>query len=180
VRGRPIAEVTGDTVGGDPGKPCPDLRLNADVLASSIVIETRDVDPRSCSVDEGTIVVDGTSVGALREDEIAAASSGISLIPTKLLAFAIVASVSGLAGAFFRAMLGVVTPETFQFAVSFTVLSTFFLGGIGNIAGVAVGAGGGGTCDAIACGDAIVNGLSSGSNGICDATVNADAAGPVA
>src|SRR5438093_5455002 len=39
----------------EPRGPCPDLRLNADVLASSIIIETRDVDPRSCSVAEGTI-----------------------------------------------------------------------------------------------------------------------------
>ena len=39
----------------DPGGPCPDLRLNVDVLRQSIVIESREVDPRSCSVNEGTI-----------------------------------------------------------------------------------------------------------------------------
>lgn len=39
----------------DHGGPCPDLRLNVDVLKQSIVIETRDVDARSCSVNEGTI-----------------------------------------------------------------------------------------------------------------------------
>jgi hypothetical protein len=43
----------------DPGGPCPDLKLNADVLKQSIFIETRDVDDHSCSVNEGTILSGG-------------------------------------------------------------------------------------------------------------------------
>jgi branched-chain amino acid transport system permease protein len=77
---------------------------------------------------------------AIREDEVAASATGVNPVSTKLLAFAIGASVSGFAGAFFGAMLGTVSPENFQFAVSVTVLSTVVLGGIGNIAGVCVGA----------------------------------------
>ncbi|MBV8194595.1 MAG: hypothetical protein JOY80_03620, partial [Candidatus Dormibacteraeota bacterium] len=77
---------------------------------------------------------------AIREDEIAAASMGVNPISTKLLAFSMGASVSGFAGAFFGAMYGSVSPDTFQFAVSITALSTVVLGGIGNIAGVTVGA----------------------------------------
>jgi branched-chain amino acid transport system permease protein len=77
---------------------------------------------------------------AIREDEIAAASIGVNPISTKLLAFSIGASVSGFAGAFFGAMYGSVSPDTFQFAVSITALSTVVLGGIGNIVGVTVGA----------------------------------------
>ncbi|MCA1683394.1 MAG: branched-chain amino acid ABC transporter permease, partial [Actinobacteria bacterium] len=77
---------------------------------------------------------------AIREDEVAAAATGINPVSTKLLAFAIGASVSGFAGAFFGAMLGSVTPENFEFAVSVTALSTVVLGGIGNITGVVVGA----------------------------------------
>ncbi len=77
---------------------------------------------------------------AIREDEVAAAATGINTVSTKLLAFAIGASVSGFAGAFFGAMLGTVTPDNFQFAVSVTVLATVVLGGIGSIAGVVVGA----------------------------------------
>jgi branched-chain amino acid transport system permease protein len=77
---------------------------------------------------------------AIREDEVAAASVGVNPITTKLLAFSIGASVSGFAGAFFGAMFGNVSPDTFQFAVSITALSTVVLGGIGNIAGVTVGA----------------------------------------
>ena len=77
---------------------------------------------------------------AVREDEIAASATGINTVSTKLLAFAIGASVSGLAGAFYGAFLGIVTPEDFEFAVSVTALSTVVLGGIGNNSGAAVGA----------------------------------------
>jgi branched-chain amino acid transport system permease protein len=76
---------------------------------------------------------------AIREDEIAASAMGINTVTTKLLAFAIGASVSGFAGAFFGAMLGTVTPENFSFAVSVTAISTVVLGGIGNITGATVG-----------------------------------------
>jgi branched-chain amino acid transport system permease protein len=77
---------------------------------------------------------------AIREDEVAAAATGINTVGGKLLAFAIGASVSGFAGAFFGAMLGTVTPDNFEFAVSVTALTTVVLGGIGNITGVIVGA----------------------------------------
>ena len=76
---------------------------------------------------------------ALREDEVAAAATGINTTATKLLAFAIGASVSGLAGAFYGSMVGIVSPEAFSFSVSVAVLSIIVLGGIGNIPGVLVG-----------------------------------------
>src|SRR5207253_3802503 len=68
------------------------------------------------------------------------AATGVNPVTTKLLAFAIGASVSGFAGAFFGAELGSITPDSFQFAVSVTVLSMVVLGGLGNNAGVAAGA----------------------------------------
>ena len=77
---------------------------------------------------------------AIREDEVAASATGINTVSGKLLAFAIGASVSGFAGAFYGAELGIVTPEDFRFAVSVTALTIVVLGGIGNITGVAVGA----------------------------------------
>ncbi|HEY6379675.1 MAG TPA: hypothetical protein VI316_10905 [Candidatus Dormibacteraeota bacterium] len=76
---------------------------------------------------------------AIREDEIAAAATGINTVSTKLLAFAIGASVSGLAGSFYGAQLGVVTPEDFEFAVSVTALTTVVLGGLGSNTGAALG-----------------------------------------
>jgi ABC-type branched-subunit amino acid transport system permease subunit len=77
---------------------------------------------------------------AIREDELAAASSGINTVTTKLLAFALGASTAGLAGVFNASRLGIVTPDQFGFAVSFTVLAMVVLGGMGNAWGVAVGA----------------------------------------
>ncbi len=77
---------------------------------------------------------------ALREDELAAASMGINTVTTKLLAFAIGASTAGLAGVFYAAKLGSVTPDQFKFQVSFTALAMVVLGGMGNIWGVAAGA----------------------------------------
>jgi ABC-type branched-subunit amino acid transport system permease subunit len=77
---------------------------------------------------------------AVREDELAAASSGVNTVTTKLLAFALGASTAGLAGVFNASKLGIVTPDQFGFSVSFTVLAMVVLGGMGNVWGVAIGA----------------------------------------
>ena len=82
----------------------------------------------------------GRSWQAIREDELAAASNGINTVTTKLLAFALGASVAGLAGVFNASKLIFVSPDQFLFQVSFTVLAMVVLGGIGNMWGVALGA----------------------------------------
>ena len=82
----------------------------------------------------------GRAWNAIREDELAAAASGINTVTTKLLAFAIGATTAGLAGVFNASKLTIVSPEQFLFAVSFIVLAMVILGGMGNIWGVAAGA----------------------------------------
>ena len=77
---------------------------------------------------------------AIREDEVAAAAMGINTVTTKLLAFAIGASFSGFAGAYYGASFGLVSPDDFLFIVSITVLVMIVLGGMGNIPGVIIGA----------------------------------------
>jgi branched-chain amino acid transport system permease protein len=77
---------------------------------------------------------------AIREDEVAAAAMGINTVTTKLLAFAIGASFSGFAGAYYGASFDLVSPDDFLFVVSITVLVMIVLGGMGNIPGVIVGA----------------------------------------
>jgi branched-chain amino acid transport system permease protein len=77
---------------------------------------------------------------AIREDEVAAAAMGINTVTTKLLAFAIGASFSGFAGAYYGASFGLVSPDDFLFLVSITVLVMIVLGGMGNIPGVIIGA----------------------------------------
>src|SRR6266699_3517105 len=77
---------------------------------------------------------------AIREDEIAAASSGVNLVNTKLFAFAAGAFFSGIAGAFHTAKLGSVSPDNFSFGDSVIFLAMVVIGGIGSIPGVIVGA----------------------------------------
>jgi ABC-type branched-subunit amino acid transport system permease subunit len=77
---------------------------------------------------------------AIREDEIAAASSGINLVNTKLFAFGAGAFFSGIAGAYHAAKLGGVTPDSFGFGDSVIYLAMVVIGGIGSIPGVIVGA----------------------------------------
>src|SRR5438876_4307973 len=77
---------------------------------------------------------------AIREDEVAAAAMGINTVTTKLLAFGIGASFSGFAGAFYGANVSLVSPDSFLFIVSITVLVMVVLGGMSNISGVIIGA----------------------------------------
>ena len=77
---------------------------------------------------------------AIREDEIAAEAMGVNRTKLKLLAFAIGASFAGVTGTFYVAKLQTATPEMFMFPVSIMILVMIVLGGIGNVAGVVVGA----------------------------------------
>ena len=77
---------------------------------------------------------------AANEDEVAAVSSGINLVNTKLFAFAAGAFFSGIAGAYHAAKLGFVSPDGFNFGDSIIYLSMVVIGGIGSIPGVIVGA----------------------------------------
>jgi branched-chain amino acid transport system permease protein len=77
---------------------------------------------------------------AIREDEIAASAMGLSLVKTKLLAFAMGASFAGFAGAIYANSLGSANPSQFKFDVSILVLCMVILGGMGNLWGVIFGA----------------------------------------
>jgi branched-chain amino acid transport system permease protein len=76
---------------------------------------------------------------ALREDETAADFMGVDPVRTKLSAFAIGASFSGFAGAFYAAKLQAIFPELFKFNLSIMILCMVILGGMGNIRGVVIG-----------------------------------------
>jgi len=82
----------------------------------------------------------GRAWEALREDEIACRSLGINTTNTKLTAFAIGAMFAGFAGSFFAARQGFISPESFTFMESATILSIVVLGGMGSQIGVAVAA----------------------------------------
>jgi branched-chain amino acid transport system permease protein len=77
---------------------------------------------------------------ALREDEVAAASMGVPLVKTKLLAYATGGALGGISGAFLGAYFSSVNANSFQFGFSIFILGMVILGGLGSIWGVVIGA----------------------------------------
>jgi len=77
---------------------------------------------------------------AIREDEVAAASMGVPLVKTKLMAYGTGAAFGGMAGAFLGSYLTSVNANNFQFGFSIFILAMVILGGLGSIWGVAFGA----------------------------------------
>jgi branched-chain amino acid transport system permease protein len=82
----------------------------------------------------------GRAWEAMREDEIACRSLGINTTVTKLSAFATGAMFGGFAGAFFATRQGFISPESFTFIESATILAIVVLGGLGSQLGVALAA----------------------------------------
>jgi branched-chain amino acid transport system permease protein len=77
---------------------------------------------------------------AIREDEVAAASMGVPLVKTKLLAYATGGALGGISGAFLGAYFNSVNANQFQFGFSIFILAMVILGGLGSIWGVVIGA----------------------------------------
>ncbi|MBZ4194688.1 MAG: high-affinity branched-chain amino acid ABC transporter permease LivM [Candidatus Contendobacter sp.] len=82
----------------------------------------------------------GRAWEALREDEIACRSLGLSPTMIKLSALTLSAAFAGLAGAFFAARQGHINPESFTFIESAMVLAIVVLGGMGSQFGVVLAA----------------------------------------
>ena len=82
----------------------------------------------------------GRAWAAIREDEVAAAASGVRTVKFKLLAFAIGASTAGLAGVFSASKVSFVSPANFLLLFSILVLVYVILGGMGSLTGVIIGA----------------------------------------
>ncbi len=82
----------------------------------------------------------GRAWEALREDEIASRALGINPVNVKLSSFAVGALLAGFAGTFFAARQSFVSPESFNFQESATVLAIVVLGGMGSQLGIALAA----------------------------------------
>ena len=82
----------------------------------------------------------GRAWEALREDEIACRALGINPTNVKLSAFAIGAMFGGFAGCFFATRQGFISPESFTFIESATILAIVVLGGMGSQLGVVLAA----------------------------------------
>jgi len=82
----------------------------------------------------------GAAMRAVKDSEVAAESIGLDPVRIKALAFTISAVCAGLAGAFFAALSGFVTPSTFTFSQSILFVLVVIIGGAGSVAGPLVGA----------------------------------------
>ena len=77
---------------------------------------------------------------AMQDDEDVAQATGVHLVRTKLLAFAIGATFAGLAGQLYAARQINIFPENFSLFVSIDALALIIVGGIGSPAGIVLGA----------------------------------------
>lgn len=77
---------------------------------------------------------------AIREDEVAASAMGVPVVKMKVLAFAIGASTSGVAGWIFAGYATYISPNNFPLLYSILILAAVVIGGLGSISGAVLGA----------------------------------------
>ena len=81
----------------------------------------------------------GLGLAALRDAEEVAANRGIYPAQYKLLALAISAFFTGLAGAFYAHYYGIITPTVLDFGLSMNLLAMIVIGGWGTFGGPIIG-----------------------------------------
>lgn len=82
----------------------------------------------------------GRALMAIRDDEDAAGFMGIHIARYKVIAFTISGLIAGIAGAFYAHYICFISPDTFVYNDSITILSMVLLGGSGTVAGPVLGA----------------------------------------
>ncbi|MEO0537928.1 MAG: branched-chain amino acid ABC transporter ATP-binding protein/permease [Cyanobacteria bacterium P01_A01_bin.123] len=82
----------------------------------------------------------GRAFQAVRDDAIAATAMGLNSLYVRVMAFAVSAALTGVAGVFFAAIVGFVSPDSFTFHRSILFLLAVILGGLGAAEGAFVGA----------------------------------------
>jgi branched-chain amino acid transport system permease protein len=82
----------------------------------------------------------GRAFRAVRDSEVAAVSSGVSLARYKTLAFGISAAYAGVAGGLYAIANTFVNPDTFPIALSIFLLIGVVVGGLGGLSGLVFGA----------------------------------------
>ncbi|MDQ7859378.1 MAG: branched-chain amino acid ABC transporter permease [Armatimonadota bacterium] len=82
----------------------------------------------------------GRALAAIRDSDIAAEVTGVSLTWYKTLAFAISAAYAGVAGAIIAQALRHLEPQAFTFLESITYFAMIVVGGLGTVTGGIIGA----------------------------------------
>ncbi|UWP91475.1 branched-chain amino acid ABC transporter permease [Aliiroseovarius crassostreae] len=81
----------------------------------------------------------GLALRATREDEVAAAASGINMYRHRLLSLVISGFFTGVSGALLGHSIGVLNPDSFYLGITFISLAMLVVGGIGSLSGAVVG-----------------------------------------
>lgn len=125
--------------GGSAGKPVPRpyvgetaIATNADFLAIALVVLVL-VWQADVNLTRSRI---GRAFQAVRADEGVAASFGIDVARTKLLAFSLSGAMAGVAGALLGTAYGTVTGTVFRYEQSLLLVVVVVIGGLGSRAGV--------------------------------------------
>ena len=82
----------------------------------------------------------GRALMAIRENVVAADGMGINIKKYKIMAFAISAVYTGMAGALYAHIVSYISPESFQSSQSQLLMTMLLFGGMGNLAGPIIGA----------------------------------------
>jgi len=82
----------------------------------------------------------GRDFRAVRDDEVAAALSGIQVAGTQVTAFVLSGACAGLAGSLFAYWAGITAPAGFGLSLSLEILAAVVIGGLGSLAGAVYGA----------------------------------------
>lgn len=81
----------------------------------------------------------GRAIRAVKENPVQASAMGISVVRTKLTAFAITGAVSGAVGFLYVDAVGSGDPSTFPTSTSLALLAAAVIGGLGSLTGALVG-----------------------------------------
>jgi branched-chain amino acid transport system permease protein len=81
----------------------------------------------------------GRQFQAVRDDEVAAALSGLRVARVQIAAFTVAAACAGVGGALLAIVTTAATPGAFTLALSLQLLTAVVLGGLGSLVGAALG-----------------------------------------
>jgi branched-chain amino acid transport system permease protein len=81
----------------------------------------------------------GMALRTIKEDDVAAASIGIYPVKYKLNSFVIGCVIASVVGSFYAVYLGFISPSSFEFSESMSMMAMVVLGGMGSIPGVIIG-----------------------------------------
>jgi ABC-type branched-subunit amino acid transport system permease subunit len=82
----------------------------------------------------------GRAMHAVRDNEPLAQAAGIAPLKYRMLAFVVGAGVAGAVGALYASYITVLCPEEMTINLTVTLLVIVFLGGVGSLRGVVIGA----------------------------------------